>query len=726
MMKTGRLLIHCAAMAALSIAIMASCSKELEPAGLESPAFGAAELRNWWDIPSGPGETVLGQALTNPYALANINHAYELLMGQPGNLQPTHYYLKLLPSTGEHIAAIEEYAEETGYEFEAQPIHYEVLYQGDEDYVDPAVGEDGFSPEYGAVSAADFSAGNLPAVPFEVLDAMHIPVYESRLAFAAFVLSGNERYYEAIDGLCHPDCPAWPLCLDEPELACVVAPGDHAGLGTIDPSFEGLRPNFPDYIKDGKLGYHGEIEDISGRFPEPVVIECPPGCIAMLREQAEQPALLEWYCDCDGDGGGPPPPPPSGLTTRCGCPVFSDARKPGGRIALLDTQLGEEGLRRVKVKTTKHHWGFIWRNTDTDDGGCWRIDERYNVKRMKAKAVFRDRVSSRMIIRSFRGARFWNAALKPVKHPWRMTRTNREWHSLCLRLEDSPDNTSRAEQSFVAATVNNAVHEYYDDHSSLPSPGQIAILIHTLDDDLNAAPMFRLMGTSLFSLSDISNWFEAYNFPYTWPFWTYWELSKPDVFISFGDDRRSDGKKRVVYHEMAHVSQFAATGAEWWMEYVLYIMSIPATGQPLPYGDGSLPGAGRAELAEGMAESIELVMGDMQYGLSHSNGGDPQFQRNMNRAELRRFWLNQNGFIPEGLFFDLFDENGVFPAVVTAAEPFGIIDRVSNLPFEVQLGAFGPQVVDIPGFRDALFQQSGAASGNNQADFNLLFQSYGF
>lgn len=54
---------------------------------------------------------------------------------------------------------IESFEEAYGYEFETQPIHYEILAEGKEDYVDPLVGDGGFSPEYGAVTTQDFSGG---------------------------------------------------------------------------------------------------------------------------------------------------------------------------------------------------------------------------------------------------------------------------------------------------------------------------------------------------------------------------------------------------------------------------------------------------------------------------------------------------------------------------------------------------------------------------------------
>jgi hypothetical protein len=147
----------------------------------------------------------------------------------------------------------------------------------------------------------------MPAVPFELLEVMHIPQYETRLTFTAFVVSGNEAYYEAKEGLCHPDCPTWPDCLEDSSLTCEVVPG--TALGTIALAGAGSvgtvtstapKANFPNYILDDRMGLYGEHEFINAIIPEP--IECPPGCIAKLRlNPSAGPFHLEWYCDCDGD-----------------------------------------------------------------------------------------------------------------------------------------------------------------------------------------------------------------------------------------------------------------------------------------------------------------------------------------------------------------------------------------------------------------------------------------
>lgn len=706
--------------------LMSSCNKENQ---FDTRASNTSEspilFRDPINPPLVPGEPILGDELQNPYDINNMESAYALLTGSTIQFSPTHYYIKFSPVNGEDIIEIESFEEAYSYEFESQPIHFEVLAEGMEDYVDPTVGE-GFSPEYGAVTRADFSGGHFPDVPFVILNELYIPVFESRLTFTSFVISGNEQYYEAIDGLCHPDCPSWPDCLNDPSLTCQVGP-NVGYIPTIDPMTTQPKVNFPGYILDENLGYQGEIDETSSRIPIiPNDLDCPEGCIPIL--EVAPVALSGWFWDCecpddlDEDEG-----PPSGQLLRCGCFVYDDKRKPGGRISVEDTQFPQpEGVRKIKVMTAPRYFGFVWHATNTDDDGCWKIDKRYNVKNLKIKSVFKDRVTDRMVIRAMRGIRLWNAFLKPAKHKFLEERANKEWHSLCLLLEDAQDDNSRDEQSYVAALTNNSIHEYYDDFTAMPSPGKIKVLLHNWGDHLNSAPMFSEIDQDQFTIVDVNGFLSVFEVSPLDVFLNLWDWSKPDLFLSFGDTDPSDQKRSRVYHEMTHASQYAMAGPVWWEQYVWYIIGISFTNQPGPYGDGSSPGSGRAELTEGMAEALEVVIADLKYGLNHSLGLPAQPNRNLNDGERFRFWNNGTQFIPRGLFFDLFDQNGVFPIGISVSEPAGINDNVMNFPFENQVQVFDlPTMENIDQFRNLLWQFHGPNSGNTLNNYNQLYQSYG-
>lgn len=729
---------------------LCSCESDLTNVSPGSPQTGEFSQKSL-NIPSGPGETVLGAELENPYAIENIQAASSMLTTGNNKFAPTHYYLKFIPENGPQVSALEEYAEANGYEFEIQPIHYAVVYEGDEGYSPFSENEQGIAPEYVAVLANDFTTGNLPSVPYEVVEIMHIPKYESLLTFTAFVISGNEKYYDAIEGYCHPDCPSWPVCLDEPEYTCI--PPEGSDIKTVNPqSMEG-RDKFPSYVLDDKLGADGDKNPIRQcLYVVNSKPDCPDKCASVLAPLDGEPDACRWECRCeepedDGDGGDPP----VGLAESCGCLVYDDEKKPGGRIILEDTQLGDEGVQHVKILATRYHWGFIYKNTDTNHNGCWKINKRYKSRKAKIKVVFRDRVSDRLITRSWRGWRHWNAILKPVKHTYKLTRNNKVWNDLCLRIEDTDDDQSQDEEAFVAATVNNAVHDFYD-FENLPGIDNINYLIHTQSSRLKAAPMFGKRDD--YQINDV---YEFLGFisdlagldPGLGDFLA--SSAKPDIFIPF--QRRmdpidnlndpfygSDDIAFLVYHENTHALQFARFGPDWWSTYVAYTIAAGTVHREecRPYGHPGIGGHEKAELAEGMAVALSLYYADLKYEDDHSNNSrvdqpTTTIGRFMNKAETADFWRRAEcgQFIPEGLYWDLFDQNDVSPLPLQLTEIKELarlttinMDKVHGLTFRKQLDVLNPFIGTVDQFKITL-QGQALSQGVTQSDYDELFRAYG-
>lgn len=672
-----------------------------------------------------------------------------MLTGQSVELQPSHYYIKFLPNTGQHILDIANFEETFDYEFDAQPIHYEVIYEGEEGYIDPSIPDSGgFGPEFGAVKAIDFP-GNLPNVPFQVLEPMFIPDYLTRLAFVAFVISGNEQYFEGVDGLCHPDCPTWPTCLEFPELTCEVDTVVHSIVKTtIHPqSFQSAaRQNFPAYILDQGMGPNEDVV----LYPLEEQNPCEPHCLYLtgidtivINNQVFHTPY--GYCHCLITST---PVPPTIISTpedqeynSCDCLVYDNPKKPGGRIMVEDTQLtsgngiGDEGVKWIKVKSTRHHWGFIYRTTDTDENGCWKIDKSYDVKNAKFKFVFRDRIADRLIIRSVRNLRFWNAMLKPVKYAWKLKRKSKQWNDLCLVFHDKVDYNTKGEEAYVASHANNAYHEFFDELTEFEEvDSRIHILIHTISGDLNTAPMFIEMGQDALPDDDVGNWFASFEAPFAPPFQGYWHAARADVFLSYKDDRRSDVKRRIMYHEFAHCAQYQQLGTDWWEEMVEYIFTRPLVwGAPLPYGQhGDNDPLGHlstlVELSEGLAEAVAMYVTHRRYGANHSldGGGLISPKSWINQGERLRYVSEADTFIPEGLFFDLFD-GGSLTSDITVSEGAGINDAVDDqITFEDQLSIYHYFMRDVEDFRDELWLQVAQPAGVNQSDYFNLFASYGY
>ncbi len=722
------------------------------------------------EIQEGPGETVLGAQLQNPYSVDNIATAHNMLYKQSKTFAITHYYVKLLPSTAEQMKAIDELEIGYDYEFETTPIHYEVQYEGDDGYIDPGVNESsGWAPEYGAVSYSDYhDAGVLSLIPHEIIEEMHIPEYLTHLTYVAFVISGNELYYEGTEGYCHPDCINWPACMSESALTC--DPGESIeSIGSLQKkSSSSDHTNFPNYLLDFGMGYEGAMDPFSSC--ELVINEipsCGEGEQAVLVELEFEPGVCRWECvDIDNPGGDDLP---FGRERHCDCLTYLNRKMPGGRILVEETQANEEnnlrneGVKHVKVKVTRHYWGFLWRSTDTDENGCWKIQKIFDVKRMKVKVVFRDRVTDRLRIHSWRGLRVWNAALKPVKHKWKMYKPDREWNDLCLLIFQNEEDDRKQGEAFVAATTNNSVHEYYDEFAEFPVvEDRLQILLTSLSTSA-AAPMFNVMGPFEYTLSDFEVWYAQiayYVGQATIPpsvllaLEVIWAGAKPDLLMPLKTRRRtginlpsedfhqlqSDAIRSVTYHELTHASQYAIAGQEWYEGIIDYIIAVSGTSQPKPYGDGTTAGSGRVEVAEAQAFSYEHIFADRRYGLWHSNGFR-MIDRYINLMEPRTFWterlafaspaeerayLRSLDFLPEGLIFDLYDENQIFPAGLSENESGLIVDDVSGYSLEQLMDPIADNPDSIEEYRDILFDLYGEPTTGNINDYFNLFVSYGF
>lgn len=143
-------------------------------------------------------------------------------------------------------------------------------------------------------------------------------------------------------------------------------------------------------------------------------------------------------------------------------------------------------------------------------------------------------------------------------------------------------------------------------------------------------------------------------------------------------------------------------------------------------------------LTEGMAEVLSLYYADLRYEDDHSNNSrvdQPTITRGrfMNKAEIADFWRRAEcgRFIPEGLFWDLFDQNDVSPPALQLPEIKELArlttlntDRVHGLTFEKQLNALNPFIGTIDQFKASL-QSQALSQGITQPDYDELFRAYG-
>lgn len=118
----------------------------------------------------GHDQIVLGRQLDDPYSVANVTKAVQSLYPtkavQVGTIEPTHYYVRVLPRTEEDIDVLEE----MGLNYLDHPMDYEVLREGDW-YRDPSVADGDITWLYMAVPVDMVLPDGLR---YEVLDECYI------------------------------------------------------------------------------------------------------------------------------------------------------------------------------------------------------------------------------------------------------------------------------------------------------------------------------------------------------------------------------------------------------------------------------------------------------------------------------------------------------------------------------------------------------------------------
>jgi hypothetical protein len=629
----------------------------------------------------GDGETILGDRWDLPYKIANMTAAWNLLYVQNETaLAPNYTYCRFKPSTATEMVSLVDWAEANDAELTDTPIDYDIAYEGDH-YNDPNVGPDEFTWEY-TVVAEDRT---LPAgIQVEIIDPLLIPPYESRLTYLAFVLSGNEDRYDAVEEGCHPADPNWPKCLDDPSLR-------YPPTG-MDPCIEGC-PNWPCCLL-------GETECEVG------VCDIDLPCL---------PSDPNWP-DCLYEGSGPPWSPPT--IGSCGCPTSGYVRRPSGRIEVDDTQFtNHDGVRRVTVKGSKD--GILWSKTSTDENGCWMMDNAYT-KKFRLRVEFTDNVSDRLHVRSLRGARIWNVQIKPVRSmTYQFNRKQGDdLEDICILFDQSDDVHDRQQQTFVAAVANNSIHEYHDYIQSFGSlPDDMRILISDWSTLGNSAPMMhQLPGVQLINAAFGSAFLAGLALGPPAYFGTM--AMEPDITYRWSITA-TDRMKDILYHEIAHAAHYDRVTTGYWEDYIDYIVEVDGDpNQPSPYGDGSLSGAGQVAVSESWAYAQGYTVTDMRYTTNHSLPGGATSERWINQLEGIRFiW----GYIPMGLYHDLVDENGVAP--VTGPEHAFVIDNYTGLSYQHILEALDYDIYSLDQYKARLWNEFANGVGT-QADYDALFLSY--
>lgn len=120
------------------------------------------------DPDNGDIPIILGQKLPNPYSLAHMQKAVNILYGASFPLSPSHLYIRFKPSTTDQLVALDETEE---LELQDYPMDYELIQDGDF-YQDPSLSTEDFPWLYTVVPVGySFPQG----IHYQVLEQLYLP-----------------------------------------------------------------------------------------------------------------------------------------------------------------------------------------------------------------------------------------------------------------------------------------------------------------------------------------------------------------------------------------------------------------------------------------------------------------------------------------------------------------------------------------------------------------------
>jgi hypothetical protein len=398
----------------------------------------------------------------------------------------------------------------------------------------------------------------------------------------------------------------------------------------------------------------------------------------------------------------PPPPPP----TRPNPPViidpdpvtcnrdFSHASPgvPSGRVTLADSQLGTEGVRRVKVNCIGL---FYIESAYTDECGYYEMDNTitfdlwyvwgtthvtpdvtYNIQFENDRARFR----TTHLFTSILGQ--YEMTTTHIIGTWRAPHNGRNFHYTA-----GTDVHDEATRFWATAQANNALHDFYDfaaepEIGIKPPPKRLELLLTDFMEGSGVAPMIARNYVTggqmpLVSVAMVLGSCGITAATAVTPGWGTGvsaaathialrvALCPPDVLLGYDTPqfenfnctrwRISDNFRELCYHEFAHASHYAKVGNTYWEWNMQYMVTHGNTDAIHPYGTGNQDGHERCEIIESWAWCIGHTFAHKKYGGLFN---DCVWTRNylLRLEEEYKQW----SIIPTGMFYDLIDKNNDF------------------------------------------------------------------
>lgn len=607
-------------------------------------------------------KTVLGRLRENPFAVEKMALAHNNLYGSfLTQMASTHLYVKFRPSSLDDITLLEE-SDLFFFDF---PLEYEVVEMGD--HYQEFEGEN--FPELYTVVKSDFQ---FPPLEYEVIANLYLDKSDPLLIAESFRLTGNLSELQ-----------------DQIPLT-------------------GLKPE--------EMG--GGVQALIPQEPE-----CPTGCIAVLQiNTGTIPVSFTWICNCNPP---PPPPPPPPITNACGCPKFPSNRKPAGCVKVEDTELSTAGVpstfepvRRVKI-TAWDGW-FDLDYAETDDNGCWKINDEYHGNAWFWLKFKNNRCKIRGVGNSVQNAWRWLTTMTDYVGKF----AGPNFSNIEVNYNMWTANGSDEHRHWGAATVNNALHEFHDFAAVdgiHPPPNGLDVYVAKERRRGNAF-MPNFMGNQLAEWAILNGWTGSWaNNAELQLFASLLLYFGPaDVVIYFWPDvtvginyTNSDELKSLAYHEFAHASHYTKVGASYWSNLVA--AEVAAGG----HGNQNSNDAARISVVESWADYIGgHVYTHRTYGPITSIGGT-WIQL------LEETWNENPSHIPVGLYHDLVDVGEIGTACNQDASGCTIIpDAVSGFTNAQMFSCLTSSTTSITGFRNCLNTNFTVSTGNTVAAVNALFASY--
>lgn len=610
--------------------------------------------------------TVLGVKHVNPYLIPNMQKAYANLGITSQAITVNNLYVRFLPNSAQQLGTLDSIMDVQGLDLFDTPMDYDVT-EGDY-YQDPTIPMEQVTWQY-AVVPPNFVA---PAgITYQVLAQIHIPgdnytAVETEAERLAAVQDCAVGAAAAATPTC-PRCQVWSTAQNK----CVP-------------------------------------------------YTCPTG----------------YVCDDGGNGGcilQPPPPvdPPA---------PAPDAAIPAGNITVNDlnfagTPNATPGVRGLRVIVKR--WFKIQR-LYTDNNGHFTATKRFK-HNVKVIVKFKNDDAT---IKTIRASKLWQMQL-PISKKIGIYGSDKS--TIAYNFATSGTSFNKTNRNWAAATIYNSVLEHKEYAVQLgfsfPPSGIRICIRYSGTGNSGATPMFGKRAFTAIPMSWITTFaYNSYENPsggYTAALAVISAINL-DMLIEYNLSHYSDGLKETVYHELSHATHYTKAGVQWYTNFVnsemAELQGNQPTGQYTPYGHGNTSNSAVIALGEGWAYFMGHFLADRRYGskssqaveqkLAYDNGSPVTgLSSHLNLLEDFNPARTDDPFrwIPQGLFYDLYDNRNDFTA--TTSPRVFLDDQVSGYTIGQMFNAFNSGITTLQGYRANLLN----LNSNNQATgINTMFSFYGY